>query len=465
MPASAMHYHSPPARTAPKLPARLPDKFLGGDTGAFSDKPAQWVPTDLSMTHAIHGSHRHVGGRWRSRFNNNEQNVGKARRRLELIELRGDARSNNEPWQVRVSLCSTYTARALTLLQGSGFVEAYHLMKASLELSLYTPAAGHLCYGDQGLGATPLSRGTRITALTLNNLAVYQRRRGQGLASLRLLERAELIEGDQPALSTQLNLCAVATELHDLQRALACAKSLLRRVEDDAGLGSMPKERVAVIVIALYNLGVAYEGAAHDAVGALALPDAAAYTEGDYEYLPENYKAREHVENARWCFDRARRLAQGMLGASHPVAMAVHEPIICEFVPSKPRKQKLGRTYLGQLVDGTTCNVGWPYFTLMNIQEGRLKQQQQRSQSASVASTRAASPIHGLQPRAPGYVPPPLPPAPAFLAPRPIHQGVLQPALPHRPTYAAGPPASQVQSYTTSAVRPSPTLSRAPRGD
>ena len=95
------------------------------------------------------------------------------------------------------------------------------------------------------------------------------------------------------------------------------------------------RERVAVIVIALYNLGVAHEGAAHDAAGALALLVAAAYTEGDYEYLPE-YKAREHVENARWCFDAPAR--QGMLGASHPVAMAVHEPIICEFVPSGLRK-------------------------------------------------------------------------------------------------------------------------------
>ena len=102
-------------------------------------------------------------------------------------------------------------------------------------------------------------------------------------------------------------------------------------------------------------------------------------------------------------------------------------------------------------------NIGWPYFNLMNIQEGRLKQQQQR---VKVQVWRQHAQCRSPWPSAARalHVPPLLPPAPAFLAPRPIHQGVLQ-LLSTDISGGTNGVASAV--VMTSAVRPSPTLSGA----
>ena len=99
---------------------------------------------------------------------------------------------------------SACVQRALTLLRGSAFVEAYHLLQSALEMSLYAPEARHLCIGEKGLGSLPVGRGTRLTALTLNNMGVYHRRRGQARLALRHLVKSEEIEADDPAVSTQV---------------------------------------------------------------------------------------------------------------------------------------------------------------------------------------------------------------------------------------------------------------------
>ena len=115
---------------------------------------------------------------------------GQLRRRLELLERQGGERYSGEPWKLRVKMCDVYNERALTLLRGSGFVEAYHLLQAALELSLYTPESGHLCTLERGIGCLPAGRGTRLTALTLNNLGVYHRRKGGGRGAYQHLKKA-----------------------------------------------------------------------------------------------------------------------------------------------------------------------------------------------------------------------------------------------------------------------------------
>ena len=67
--------------------------------------------------------------------------------------------------------------------------------------------------GEKGIGALPRGRGTRLTALVLNNLGCYHRRRGQGRNALHLLKLAEEIEGADSAISTQVNLCLLSAEV------------------------------------------------------------------------------------------------------------------------------------------------------------------------------------------------------------------------------------------------------------
>ena len=270
--------------------------YLGRDpiTGSAPGEKA------LVSIHANHGQHRHCGGRWKSTFTNLERdsNVGTLRRKLEALERDGKhGRAQQEPWAVRVKLVETYVARALTLLRGSGFVEAYHLLQASLELSLYDRESGSLCTGEKGLGALPRARGTRLTALVLNNLGCYHRRRGQGRSSLHFLRLAEEIEGEDAAVSTQINLCLLTTELGMLKAALAHAKTALRRCANEVKARlRQPTERAAIIAVTIFNLGVALDWT----------PRAALRESG------------VDLEAARWCFDAAEELARQacLLGAT-----------------------------------------------------------------------------------------------------------------------------------------------------
>lgn len=80
------------------------------------------------------------------------------------------------------------------------------------QLSLYDPTYEHLCLGDRGMGALPM-RGSLMTAVTLNNLAVYHRRRGQGRASYKCLQRACQLEsaGNTPIVAVHTNVRVVVS--------------------------------------------------------------------------------------------------------------------------------------------------------------------------------------------------------------------------------------------------------------
>ena len=308
----------------------------------------------LGSIHAIHGQHRHVAGRWHSKLEHVEAETGQLRRRLELLERQGGERYSGEPWKLRVKMCDVYNERALTLLRGSGFVEAYHLLQAALELSLYTPESGHLCTLERGIGCLPAGRGTRLTALTLNNLGVYHRRKGGGRGAYQHLKKAEEIEGDDPAVSTQTNLCVIATELGMLRAGLAHFRAAVRRVSNEVRTGvKQPTERAAVVAVAGYNLGCALEG-----VGARELQEA------------------NLLGAPAWCYDAAIEMAYRDLGYNHPISNTMREPILTD--SSHPRRVKLGRTILGQRVDGSTYSVGWPHFTLIDCAETTRKKAKQQ---------------------------------------------------------------------------------------
>ncbi len=79
---------------------------------------------------------RHIQGRWASRFNNNEQGVSIERRRLEQTERDASVFTNSERvWANKKRMIDAYNARALVLMRGSGFVEAFHLLSAALEVT------------------------------------------------------------------------------------------------------------------------------------------------------------------------------------------------------------------------------------------------------------------------------------------------------------------------------------------
>ena len=209
-------------------------------------------PWKQSPFHAIHGRSRHTAARWASKFNANEQGVGTHRRRLEFLERGGTTgrREQVSPtalWAPKAKLIDTYNAKAVTLLKGSGFVEAFHLIKAAVELSLV----------GEGIGAMPEGRGNLLTALSLNNLGCYHRRRGQGRQAVRLLLRAEEIEGTDVSVSTQCNLCVVLSDLGALAHAYERAQKLMRRVQQQTSEGHpLPPDRAAVVAVLLYNVGV-----------------------------------------------------------------------------------------------------------------------------------------------------------------------------------------------------------------
>ena len=61
----------------------------------------------------------------------------------------------------------------------------------------------------------------------------------------------------------------------------------------------------------------------------------------------------------------------------------IHQPITCEVGAGQQpllRKQLLGKTALGQQVDGATYSIGWPYFTLMELNEDVQRRMLQRRQ-------------------------------------------------------------------------------------
>jgi hypothetical protein len=302
-----------------------------------------WEERGMSSIHAIHGLHRHIGGRWRSHFDTGAA----AQRQLERIERNG-ARNRTETWAVRKKLIEAYASRAIPQLRGSGFVEAYHLLKAALELSLYDDASAHLCAGDRGVGALPSGgRGTRLTALVLNNLAVYHLRRGQGKNALHHLHLAEAVESAEPSLSTQLNLTVLCEEMGQVRDSLAHARCLVRRLADERVLWGrpLPMERAAVIAVALRNLG-----------GSL--------------------RAASDVSSAHWCEGVAAEISTRDLGPDHAVTVALgatggegsgsiaHQP-----AAATTASIRLGRSFLCQYVDGTTYSIGWPHFTLIDLQE------------------------------------------------------------------------------------------------
>ena len=90
---------------------------------------------NIRAIHATQGYHRHLGGRWKSKFARNELDVGVLRRALEGKERSGAGSAATSTWPLRRQLVEAYNSNALPLLRGSGFVEAYHLLQAALELS------------------------------------------------------------------------------------------------------------------------------------------------------------------------------------------------------------------------------------------------------------------------------------------------------------------------------------------
>lgn len=119
-----------------------------------------------------------------------------------------------------------------------------------------------------------------LLAITLNNLACYYRRRAQPKEALRYLLRALEIESKcrephKPA-DTHLNACAVQSQLGRHQQAMQHCKAALQLLQLElgreicrgtltgegllsGGYGQPPPDRMAVLAIAVHNLGVEQE--------------------------------------------------------------------------------------------------------------------------------------------------------------------------------------------------------------
>ena len=213
-------------------------------------------------------------------------------------------------------------------------------------------------------------------------------------------------------------------QLGDLKAAVAHAKTVLRRcaAEVKARL-AQPKERAAVIAVALYNLGATLEAATMHTLHEAGVPPAV----------------------IGWCYDSATEVAARDLGVHHPVYHALRNPIMTsessggrtqpapasqygsrhggtstaeaaaighgllaagrlatmggsvgegptvrphtaplqhaaaqyaaplrDWQPPprrQPRRELLGKSVLGQLVNGSTFSIGWPHFTLIELAE------------------------------------------------------------------------------------------------
>ena len=408
--------------------------------------------------HAIAGRHRHVAGRWQSQFCRREQGVSKVRRKLEQAEREGTTTPEGS-FAMKQQLIETYNDRAVRCICMSEFVEAYHLLKAALELSLT---------GD-GIGAHPDRRGNLLTALTLNNLGCYHRRRGQGRQAIKLLMRAENIEGvHDVSTSTQANLCVLASDLGARAMALEHAHKLIRRVQQQEAEGQTPPpERAAVFGVLLHNLGVELHhldleqqrlrarphrsrqsfhlGTEHHPdLDFVVTHDGAGH--GLHWRYPEQSSSFRADEGSSWCHAMAQMVVDKYLGPHHPVSASISasgsngnaglghplsahresamlppqhtyrnegvSPLPAPGAPieygrmsiddgrddatparedgraaassfaSTPTRSagasrfdnrppsaplKLGRTILGQRVDGATVAIGWPHFTLIDI--------------------------------------------------------------------------------------------------
>lgn len=145
-----------------------------------------------------------------------------------------------------------------------------------------------------------------------------------------------------------------------------------------------PTERAAVSAVAAYNLAVELDGL------------------GSFELQEANL-----LDECKWCFDTADSLAHKHLSATHPLTLAFYNPTVTDSSgrDGPARRVRLGRTVLGQKVDGSTYAVGWPHFTLMELKEVP-KRQIYRSRSGS------PPPSPYLSPQPSSALPTPLPPAP-----------------------------------------------------
>ena len=104
----------------------------------------------------------------------------------------------------------------------------------------------------------------------------------------------------------------------------------------------------AVSAVAAYNLAVELDGL------------------GSFELQEANL-----LDECKWCFDTADSLAHKHLSATHPLTLAFYNPTVTDSSgrDGPARRVRLGRTVLGQKVDGSTYAVGWPHFTLMELKE------------------------------------------------------------------------------------------------
>jgi len=117
-------------------------------------------------------------------------------------------------------------------------------------------------------------RDPKSLAVTYNNLACYYRRNGKLRTSLQCLQKALRLESKfantvKNQADTYLNMCAVLSQLGRHQSALEHAQSALIMLHeksftnDNAGHGitseTIPFDRITVLAIAYYNIGVQQE--------------------------------------------------------------------------------------------------------------------------------------------------------------------------------------------------------------
>ena len=80
---------APSAAITGKRFLRVSSPHVDAIAAASMAATAPTAPATFSPYHARLGETKHVGGRWRSKFNDQEQQVGVLRRRLENIERMG----------------------------------------------------------------------------------------------------------------------------------------------------------------------------------------------------------------------------------------------------------------------------------------------------------------------------------------------------------------------------------------
>ena len=184
-----------------------------------------------------------------------------------------------------------------------------------------------------------------MTAITLNNLACYHRRRGHLKVALSLLTEAVEIERGcetpQKPADTHLNLCAVQAELGLHSHAMANAKQALKLLRDELGSLGVP---VAAApgrggISPSSSAGVLTGSAALDAAGgAAAEPEPLEPLESAsaeriavlaiaHHNLAVEQEALGLAEEAFRSYSDASRLASSRLGRAHPVSAALRAAV------------------------------------------------------------------------------------------------------------------------------------------